>query len=76
MLVKCKADKQTQIQFTRIETAAQNGHEKVQVGKDQEKAQSDKGSHSKNRDGGKKQINRLTDRHNFIHLSPNWTYKD
>ena len=29
-------------------------HEKVQVGKDQEKAQSEKDSHSKNR-GGKKQ---------------------
>ena len=29
------------------------GHEKVQVGKDQEKAQSEKDSHSKNR-GGKK----------------------
>ena len=53
MLVKCKADKQTQIQFTRKETAAQNGHEKVQVGKDQEKAQSEKDSHSKNRDGKK-----------------------
>ena len=30
-----------------------NKHEKVQVGKDQEKAQSEKDSHSKNR-GGKK----------------------
>ena len=29
------------------------GHQKVQVGKDQEKAQSEKDSHSKNR-GGKK----------------------
>ena len=28
-------------------------HEKVQVGKDQEKAQSEKDSHSKNRDGKK-----------------------
>ena len=31
-------------------------HEKVQVGKDQEKAQSEKDSHSKNR-GGKRQTN-------------------
>ena len=31
-------------------------YEKVQVGKDQEKAQSEKDSHCKNR-GGKKQIN-------------------
>ena len=31
-------------------------HEKVQVGKDQEKAQSERDSHSKNR-GGKKQTN-------------------
>ena len=29
------------------------GHKKVQVGKDQEKAQSEKDSHSKNRDGKK-----------------------
>ena len=33
-------------------------HEKVQVGKDQEKAQSEKDSHSKNR-GGKKPIRYL-----------------
>ena len=33
-----------------------NGFEKVQVGKDQEKAQSEKDPHSKNR-GGKKQTN-------------------
>ena len=32
------------------------GYKKVQVGKDQEKAQSEKDSHSKNR-GGKKQTN-------------------
>ena len=32
-------------------------NEKVQVGKDQEKAQSEKDSHSKNRGGGKKQTN-------------------
>ena len=32
-------------------------HEKVQVGKDQEKAQLEKDSHSKNRGGKKKQTN-------------------
>ena len=32
---------------------AQNKEKKVQVGKDQEKAQSEKDSHSKNRDGKK-----------------------
>ena len=39
----------------RIEKALENrdNYEKVQVGKDQEKAQSEKDSHSKNR-GGKK----------------------
>ena len=31
-------------------------HEKVQVGKDQEKAQSEKDSHSKNRDGKKTKL--------------------
>ena len=39
--------------------------EKVQVGKDQEKAQSEKDSHNKNRDG-KKQTNKLTVRY-FYH---------
>ena len=34
-------------------------YEKVQVGKDQEKAQSERDSHSKNR-GGKKQTNNQT----------------
>ena len=36
-----------------IRTCTDNVYKKVQVGKDQEKAQSDKDSHSKNR-GGKK----------------------
>ena len=34
-----------------------NPHEKVQVSKDQEKAQSEKDSHSKNQGGKKKQTN-------------------
>ena len=34
-----------------------NGLKKVQVGKDQEKAQSEKDSHSKNRGGKKNQTN-------------------
>ena len=40
-----------------IEDPANASNEKVQVGKDQEKAQSEKDSHSKNRGGKKNQTN-------------------
>ena len=45
--------KQLSIDFVRFNPSFVSAYEKVQVGKDQEKAQSEKDSHSKNR-GGKK----------------------
>ena len=43
-------------QLPKLNLRYENTHKKVQVGKDQEKAQSEKDSHSKNQ-GGKNQTN-------------------
>ena len=53
MVTKCFLLTLTVGNFVASETISTIVHEKVQVGKDQEKAQSEKDSHSKNRDGKK-----------------------